>query len=137
MVKTLVLSLSLIFGFELAAPASLLFNTNAVWKYFKGRAEASTPDNTAWRQPGFDDSTFTDASAPFRYGDVLPGGTQLTDMMNQYTTIYMRRSFTIDDLAEVSGLRLGFRCDDGFIAWINGVEVYRYNVPGGQRAFNS
>src|SRR6185436_16980239 len=21
-------------------------------------------------------------------------------------------------------------CDDGFIAWINGVEVYRYNMPG-------
>lgn len=125
------------FGFELAAPATLLFNTNAAWKYFKGRAEASTPDNTAWRQPGFNDATFTDASAPFWYGDVLAGGTQLPDMLNQYTTIYMRRTFTLADLSEVSGLRLGYRCDDGFIAWINGVEVHRYNVPAGQRAFNT
>src|SRR5262245_56553793 len=136
MLKKLVFALALMLGFVFAAPAALLFNTNAAWKYFKGRSEASTPDTAAWRQLNFDDSTFTPASAPFWYGDVLPGGTQLTDMLNQYTSIFMRRTFTINDLGEVSGLRLGFRCDDGFIAWINGVEVYRYNMPAGAIPFN-
>jgi hypothetical protein len=137
MVKKLVLALALMLGFEIAVPAALLFNTNAPnWRYFKGRSEASTPDTTAWRQLTFDDSAFTNAPAPFWYGDVLPGGTQLTDMINQYTSIYMRRTFTINNLSEVSGLRLGYRCDDGFIAWINGVEVLRYNVATGARPFN-
>src|SRR5688572_28197714 len=137
MAKQLVFGLALLFGFLLHSPAKVFFNTGADWKYFKGRSEASTPDVTAWRQPGFNDGAFTPACAPFWYGDVLPGGTQLTDMMNQYTTIYMRRTFNVENLADIAGLRLGFQCDDGFIAWINGVEAYRYNVPAGQRAYNT
>ena len=137
MVKKLVFSLVLLFGFHGASPAALLFNTNAPnWKYFKGRSEASTPDTAAWRQLSFDDSGFTTAAAPFWYGDVRPGGTQLTDMQNQYTTIYMRRTFNVDNLEDVSGLRMSYMCDDGFIAWINGVEVHRYNRSAGNVAYN-
>jgi len=119
-----------------AAPvqSALLFNTNATWKYFKGRTEASTPDTTAWRNANFDETSFTTAPAPFWYGDVLTGGTQLTDMNGSYTTIYLRRTFTLNSLADISGLHLGYRCDDGFILWVNGVEVKRYNVPAGNLA---
>ena len=91
MAKRSVFALALVLGFGLSAQAALLFNTNANWKYFKGRSEASTPDTTAWRRLDFSDSAFTDAPSPFWYGDVLPGGTQLTDMINQYTCIFMRR----------------------------------------------
>src|SRR5688572_9839722 len=136
MLKKLVFLLALSCGFS--AQSALLFNTNAPgWKYFKGRSEASSPDTAAWRQLSFDDSSWTTAPAPFWFGDALPGGTQLTDMLNQYTTIYLRRTFTVSDVSEVSALRLGFRCDDGFVAWINGVEVHRYNVPGGNLTFNA
>lgn len=78
--KRTALALSLILTFIASAPAALLFNTAASWKYRKGTAEASAPDTTAWRGVSFDDATFTTAPAPFWYGDVLPGGTQLTDM---------------------------------------------------------
>ncbi len=118
------------------AQAGLIVNTNATWKLFKGRAEASTPDTTAWRGINFNDSTFTDSPAPFWFGDVLIGGTQLTDMSGGYTTIYLRRTFVLNSLADISGLRLGYRCDDGFVLWINGVEVKRYNVPAGNLAYN-
>src|SRR6185503_8830922 len=80
------------------------------------------------RKLSFDESAFTPAPAPFWYGDVYPGGTQLTDMLNQYTSIFMRRTFMVTNLDEIGGLRLGYRCDDGFIAWINGFEVQRYNM---------
>ena len=139
MVKKLVFALALLFGFQIAASAQLLFNTNAPnWKYFKGRTEASTPDTTAWRQLSYNDSAWTTGQAPFWFGDVRPTGTQITDMQNQYTTIYMRRTFTVNDLEQVSGLRLTYLCDDGFVAWINGVEVHRYNAGavGANIAFN-
>lgn len=119
------------------SPAALLFNTNATWNLFKGRTEASTPDTTAWRRLDFDDSSWIqNAPSPFWYGDVFPGGTQLSDMMNQYTTIYLRRTVVVNDLANISGLRLGYHCDDGLVVWINGVELYRNNAPAGTLAFN-
>src|SRR5439155_3281523 len=78
--------------------AGLIFNTNANWRLFKGRTEASTPDTTAWRRLNFVDSSFVDARAPFWYnvtGDssTLSGGTRLSDMQNQYTCIFLRRTF--------------------------------------------
>jgi hypothetical protein len=119
-----------------SADAALVFSTGAAWKYFKGRSEASSPDNTAWRRIDFNDATFTAAQAPFWYGDTLPGGTQLTDMLNQYTCVFLRRTFVLTNIADISALRFGAACDDGFIGWINGVEVQRYNMAAGNIAFN-
>ena len=130
--------------FALSSPAELVFNTGAAWKLFKGRAEASTPDATAWRGINFDDSTFANASAPFWYdtsGDssTLSGGTQLTDMQNQYTCIFLRRTFVLTNITEFSALRFGALVDDGFVAWINGTEVQRVNVgtPGSAVSINT
>lgn len=117
-------------SFALIAPvqSATLFSTNSTWSYFKGRSEASTPDPAAWRFLSFDDSSWTNSPAPFWYGDVYPTGTQISDMQNQYTCLFLRRFFVLTNLAEVGGLRLGARCDDGYITWINGVEVRRYNM---------
>jgi len=114
------------------APATQIFNTGATWKLFKGRSEASTPDTTAWRGINFNDASFTSAPAPFWFGDVQPSGTQLTDMHNQYTCIFLRRTFVLTNITEFSALRLGAFVDDGFVAWINGTEVQRVNMgtPG-------
>jgi Chitobiase/beta-hexosaminidase C-terminal domain/Lamin Tail Domain/CotH kinase protein/Bacterial TSP3 repeat len=123
----------------LAAPAdaALIFSTNANWRLFKGRTEASTPDPTAWRGVNFNDSAFTDAPAPFWYdatGDTstLSGGTRLTDMQNVYTCLFLRRSFVLTNITEFSALRFGALIDDGYVVWINGAEVQRVNVgtPG-------
>ncbi len=135
MKKTMaVWALMLVFGAPLHA--TLLFNTNATWNYFKGRTEASSPDTTAWRQINFNDASWTPAPAPFWYGDRYTGGTEITDMYNQYLCIFMRRTFVLTNLGDITGLQLGSRCDDGYIAWINGVEVQRYNMPAGNIAYN-
>ena len=125
--------------FVLQSPASLLYNTGAVWRLFKGRAEASTPNTAAWRGITFNDSAFTSAPAPFWYGDPQPGGTELTDMQNQYTCIFLRRTFVLTNITEFSALRFSAFVDDGFVVWINGVEVQRVNVgtPGGAVSVNT
>src|SRR5436190_8982086 len=108
-IRTFLLGLMLALSI-VPSEATLIFNTGSSWKYFKGRSEASSPDSTAWRVINFDDSAFTAAPAPFWYGDVLPGGTQLIDMLNQYTCIFLRRSFVLTNITEFGALRLGANC---------------------------
>ncbi|MDB6151803.1 MAG: hypothetical protein JWL90_256 [Chthoniobacteraceae bacterium] len=73
---------------------------------------------------------------PFWYGDILPGGTELTGMLNVHSSVFFRKSFTVADPAAIGGLILSAKCDDGFVVWINGVEVARYNVAATSPAFS-
>jgi len=115
-----------------------IFSTNSVWRFRKGTSEASSPSGD-WRETSFDDTAagFTDAPAPFWYGDTRPEGTQLADMRNNYTCVFLRHAFVIGNAAQVNSLRLRAFVDDGFIAWINGVEVARTNVAAGSPTYQT
>ena len=120
----------LVVAFTNTLRSAVIFPNNSDWKYIKGLAEASEPA-TAWRMVGFDDATWTTAPSPFWYGDVQPSpGTLLADMRGNYTCIFMRQTFELNNAADVSELQLGSVSDDGYIVWINGVEVNRYRMPG-------
>ncbi len=121
--------LALVLAQPLPASSATLVPTAATWRWRPGTNEASTP-TTAWRNPGFADTAFTPAPAPFWYGDPLPGGTQIQGMRNVYASIFLRTTFVIDDPASLGALRLEALVDDGFVAWINGTEVLRVNMPG-------
>ncbi|MBN1675802.1 MAG: fibronectin type III domain-containing protein [Kiritimatiellae bacterium] len=99
----------------------------ATWRYRKGTAEASEPA-TAWRQTGFDDSGWSAGNAPVGYGH--PTATVLSDMAGSYQSVFLRRSFTLSHPAAVSELSLEADYDDGFVAWLNGQEIARVNMPG-------
>jgi len=53
-------------------------------------------------------------------------------MNNINATCYIRIPFVVDadDLADFTSLEFSARCDDGFVAFINGVEVAEINKPG-------
>jgi hypothetical protein len=53
-----------------------------------------------------------------------------TTMWNSSPTFFVRAEFHASNLSEVNALRLDLRFDDGFIAWINGVEVARSGISG-------
>jgi hypothetical protein len=110
-------------------PGAVLFDRGATWRWRPGTIEASSPIE-AWRSLNFNDAQFTTAPAPFWYGDVLPGGTRITGMQNVHLCIFLRKTFVITNTAEVASLHLGALVDDGFVAWINGTEVQRVNMPG-------
>ncbi len=110
--------------------AATLVDANETWRFQRGTNEASSPDTTAWRGLGFDDAAFVDAPAPFWYGDVRTGGTQLTDMQNVYTCIFLRKTVSVTGASQIGGLRLRYFVDDGFVVWVNGTEVYREGVTG-------
>ncbi|MBL9135841.1 MAG: lamin tail domain-containing protein [Verrucomicrobiales bacterium] len=123
-----------------AAEPVLLSPTNATWRYFKGTAEPAPGNPAAWRPSGFADATWPVGPAPFWYGEsALFGGTgsEITDMQNAYSTLYLRRSFPVTNPAAFESLELQFLCDDGFMAWINGTQVANVGGPTGQPAYNS
>lgn len=101
----------------------------------KGTNQPSIPADS-WRALAFDDSTWRIMPAPFHYGENLPGGTLLSDMRGNYSSIFLRRSFEVSNPTQLRALELRAICDDGFIAWLNGVEVVRYNVAPGEPPFN-
>jgi hypothetical protein len=112
---------------NLPVAAQVLIDWNENWSYFKGTSEPSQP-NTLWYGAGFDTSGWSTGDAPFRYGDGS-GGTLLSDMMNNYTTIYIRKSFNVTNTADIDELQISVDYDDGFILWINGKEMAKSNTP--------
>jgi hypothetical protein len=120
-----------------SSQTAVLVPADGPWRWLEGWSEASSPDPTAWRHVEFNDSAWPVNNAPFWYGDVQPApGTHLTGMNGNYTCIFMRRTFTIVDPQTVSELRLAAISDDGYIAWINGQEVVRYNMDPGFIPYN-
>jgi len=132
----------LFFGAVLSAGAGVVFPTASTWKFFKGYSEASSPDPSAWREIGFNDSSWDSGLAPFYYENqpgsagAYTGNTLLDDMFGGYTCIFMRKTFVVTNVADFSELQLHSFSDDGFIAWINGREVARFNMPGGVVPFD-
>ena len=99
------------------------------------------PDTTAWRAVAFDDAGWNSGLAPFYYdtdtsANGYTGNTELPDMSGGYTSVFLRKTFVVANIATVAGLQLTARSDDGFIAWINGTEVARFNMPPGAVAYN-
>ncbi|HXG49722.1 MAG TPA: hypothetical protein VNO52_19035 [Methylomirabilota bacterium] len=122
---------------SLRAATWSLVGATGTWRFLRGTNETSLPNTAAWRAAGFNDAAFANASAPFWYDDVRPGGTQLTDMANRYGSIFHGKTFTVSNPAEIGALTLEAYCDDGYIAWINGVAVVRYNVGAGNPTINT
>lgn len=50
-------------------------------------------------------------------------------MYNQMPSVYLRIPFQVDDPALFSALKIHILFEDGFVAYINGVEVARSNAP--------
>ena len=115
---------------ELFRPLPLAEDTPLVsfreeWRYRKGSAQPPF----GWLQPGFDDSAWLRGLTPLGYGrsDLV---TVLDDMRENYLSVYLRRTFVIDDPATVETLVLRMVFDDGFVAYLNNTEIARANLPG-------
>ena len=97
-----------------ATPSALLADdaipAGSSWRYFKGRAPASTP-GTLWRQKDFVDTSWTQGSSPFFYGEPF-SGTALTDMQGGYSSVYLRRQFSTTDPGKTGSLVLHALSDD-------------------------
>ncbi|HVR75630.1 MAG TPA: hypothetical protein VMT52_14945, partial [Planctomycetota bacterium] len=99
-----------------------LVPAGARWRFFRGRSEPSP--GMEWTDPSFDDSSWEEGPSGFGYGDA-DDATILSDMKDTYTTVYVRHVFTPADPFRFEGFVLSVIADDGFAAYLNGVEVGR------------
>lgn len=108
-----------------------MINKGDVWKYFD---QGSLPA-ADWMNPAFVDGSWSQGEAELGYGDgdektvVSFGG----NTNNKFVTTYFRRTFSVDanDLAKMDNLHAAVNFDDGVVVYLNGIEVYRNNMPGG------
>jgi hypothetical protein len=106
--------------------AQIQFGTGSTFKYLKGNSASNLSSD--WYKTGFNDTGWSSGSAPFRYGKGT-GGSQLTDMKNSYTTVYLRSTFTAQSVSKIKKIKFSANFDDGFVLWINGQQVSSQNAP--------
>ena len=120
-----------------------LISAGAPWRYRKGvLANPPSDPNTAghdWRLTAFVESndavSWQNGNASIGYGDG-DDATFLGDMRNGYSTIYARRSFTLNGTIP-DELVLRIYVDDGAIITINGFELPRFHVTPGNKNYDS
>ncbi len=117
-------------------PEFTLIDDDEEWMYFKGQVAPSDPPE-AWREESFDDTGWEKGITGIGYADD-DDVTVLDDMEDNYGSVFFRKKFTAVNTDFITNLSLSIDFDDGFIAFINGVEVGRDNMgdPGVEVAFD-
>ena len=110
------------------------FPLHSNWKYL---ANNTRPAN--WETTAFNDAAWPAGNGQFGYGDgdettCVPsggGGTVCTPTGNKWITTYFRKTVNIPNPSLFYTFPLGVHRDDGIVVYINGIEVYRDNMPAG------
>jgi len=116
-------------------PGVVLVPDGATWRYFKGTTEPYRLQGL-WRQRSFNDSSWPTGRAPIGYGESFIA-TNLADMRGNYTTVYLRNAFGVEDLDAFDTLTLEIKYDDGVNLWINGRLAFQDNVSGENLPYNA
>ena len=120
------------FGFGLGVPGgqATLVSKGSEWRYL----DDGSDQGAGWRYSGFDDSSWASGAAELGYGDggeatvVSYGG----DAANKYVTTYFRHRFTVENAWQISEVTVNLMRDDGAVVYLNGQELFRDLMPGGE-----
>ncbi len=93
-------------------------------KYLANNADPGL--GITWKEAGFNDASWTDGSYGVGY-ELATGAQNLiqTPVPSDTRSVYTRATFEIANVLTVQNMFIGADYDDGWAAWINGVEVYR------------
>jgi len=79
--------------------------------------------NVNWNTQGFDDSGWLTGKNSFGYGD-----NDDTTIISPNVSVFLRKEFEIDNLLSIKSCFLHMDYDDGFVAYINGIEIARSGI---------
>lgn len=110
------------------ASAVDLVSVGATWKYL----DDGSDQGSAWRGSSFADGGWAAGPAELGYGDgdeatVVNGG----PVGNRFITTYFRHHFDVADPGSIPGITLEIKRDDGAVVYLNGIEIFRTNMPLG------
>ena len=110
-----------------AEVSPVIFREGDIWQYFEGY----TYPGDGWNGVGFAAAAgWQTGPTGIGYGD--GDDATVLDMVNKYTTVYMRYEFDIPNPGDITAMEFKVDYDDGFVAYLNGREVIRCGVPQGQ-----
>jgi len=120
----------LVAGMALVTGTGFAYGQNEHWETILQPSNAASyiiPDagtSADWNLPGFDDATWITGTGGIGYGDsddliTIPSGTM---------SVFIRQKFTVSDLSLLGSILLEADIDDGFVAYLNGTEIARYNL---------
>jgi len=84
----------------------------------------SASTSTAWFKPDFNDGSWSKGKAGFGYGDE----DDRTTLPQQTVSVYLRCKFNVPDTSAILSAIFHVDFDDGFVAYLNGVEIARANM---------
>lgn len=96
---------------------------NDTWKYFIGTTDPGINTTPNWRSLAFTETGWLTGKGGFGWSDSDDGTT-----IQQCTSVYMRIKFNVPDTGKIRLGALDMDYDDGFVAYINNVEVARANL---------
>jgi hypothetical protein len=84
----------------------------------------------------YDDSGWRSGPGILGYGVLNVSGTPRTLInsgtnLNRHISAYFRRLFSVTDAADFTNLEFRVLRDDGVVAYLNGAEIFRMNMPTG------
>jgi CotH kinase protein/Lamin Tail Domain/Fn3 associated/Bacterial TSP3 repeat len=120
-----------------APAATTLMPLDGEWRFFRGSSHPSPGNPVGWTGSTFDDAGWERGSAIFVYGEPGFSGTDLAGMGGAYSTLFLRRTFSVANPVNLSQVELHAICDDGFVAYLNGVRVASANAPAGNPGHTS
>jgi uncharacterized repeat protein (TIGR01451 family) len=99
------------------------------WKHLVTPVQAAA----GWQNAGFNDAAWPQGTAELGYGD----GDEATVIgfggasANRFITTYFRRTVNIANPSSHGFFQFDVKRDDGFVLYLNGVEISRNNMPAG------
>jgi hypothetical protein len=115
------------------APNVSLISSNSTWRY----DVSATVPTALWKTNTFNDVVWTNGLSPLGYNDANASLDCATVLeyggvpSSRYITTYFRNSFRVINPSVVTGLQMNARINDGAVVYLNGREIWRYNMPGG------
>ena len=120
------------YGFGKVALETTLIATGAVARFLIPTDGAL---GTVWTEPGFADASWAEGPAPIGFGKIGSAFKPViaTDiqarMYANNASAYFRWSFEVTDPGAFDHLSLFMKYDDGFIAYLNGLQIAAANDP--------
>ncbi len=90
------------------------------WKYII--PEEEPPSN--WKSSEFNDQLWTNGATGIGYGD----DDDSTEIAKSTLSVFMRKTFNVNNIESLNALWLHFDFDDAFVAYLNGTEIAREGI---------
>lgn len=123
---------------------TVLISWGGTWKYW-ANSEANFP--SGWQQVVYNDTGWPSGTGELGYGDsdestCIPANSPVSGTLclptgNKWPSYYFRKTISIPDPSLFSDFTFSIERDDGFVVYVNGIEVGRNNMPAGAVSYTT